>query len=355
MDELVTVMDFEPVAFAKLPREAYTYTSYGSEGEFTLQRNRDAFGWVELVSKGVVDVSSVQTATEVLGTPMAFPLMVSPTAGHVALHPEGEAATHQGCTAAANTPMIVSNNASLPMDKIGAAATGPLWFQLYPREDLDETKRILDAALAAGSKAIVVTIDQQASYYERSARERHLAYARPVRATTQAGRGARGVKLNAYRVPETRLWYNWKYAEQVRALLKVPMIAKGVLTAEDARLCGEHGFDGVFVSNHGGRSLDYDPSTLEVLPEVADAVKGRMPVLIDGGVRSGSDILKALALGANAVCVGRAVRWGLAGYGAAGVQRVLEILQGELIVAMAQTGRANLAAIDRTLARVNFR
>jgi 4-hydroxymandelate oxidase len=363
MDELVTVTDFEPVAFAKLPREAYTYTAYGSEGEFTLRRNREAFDWVELIPKSVVDVSSVQTATEVLGTKMAYPIFTSPTAGHAQLHRDAEAATHQGSTAASNTPYIVSNNATLPMAKIAAAATGPLWFQLYPRQDLDATRELLDDAQTAGAKAVVMTVDQQATYYERSVHDRHLAA--PPQGRGGAGAGGRGnaraaapgntPRASTYRVPEGRLWYEWRYADQVKSMLKVPMIAKGILTGEDAKLCIEHGFDAVYVSNHGGRSLDYGPSTLEVLPEVVDAVQGRIPVLFDSGIRGGSDILKALALGAKAVCIGRPNRWGLAAYGAAGVQRVLEILQGELVMAMAQTGRPTLASIDRTLVRTHFR
>ena len=140
----------------------------------------------------------------------------------------------------------------------------------------------------------------------------------------------------------------------VVSFVKVPLLAKGIVTAEDARLCVEHGLDGVYVSNHGGRSLDYGPSTLEVLPEIVDAVGGRVPVLFDSGIRRGSDILKALALGAKAVCVGRAPRWGLGAYGPEGVQRVLEILQAELVQAMAYTGRPTLASIDRTLVRTDF-
>ena len=137
-------------------------------------------------------------------------------------------------------------------------------------------------------------------------------------------------------------------------MVKVPLLAKGILTGEDARLCLEHGLDGVYVSNHGGRSLDYSPSTLEVLPEIVDAVGGKAPVLFDSGIRRGTDILKALALGASAVCLGRVPRWGLAAYGAPGVQRVLEILQAELVQAMAYTGRPTLASIDHTLVRTDF-
>jgi 4-hydroxymandelate oxidase len=357
MDELKTAVEFEAVAFAKLPRETYTYTAYGSEGEFTLRRNREAFDWVELVPRGVVDVSSVKTATEVIGTPMNFPMMVSPSAAHGALHRDGEMGTHQGATSAANTPMIISANASFPVDKIAAAATSPIWWQLYPQEDMESTKELLDKALAAGAKAIVMTVDQQASYYEHSLHDRHLE-AGPLGGDRRAGRGrgaAATAASNPYRVPPGRLWYNWQYADQVRKILTVPLAVKGVLTGEDAKAFVDHGFDAIYVSNHGGRSLDYDPSTLEVLTEIVDAVPARVPVLFDSGIRSGSDILKTLALGAKAVCLGRVIRWGLAAYGPPGVQRILEILQAELVTAMAQTGTPDLASLDRTLLRTHFR
>jgi 4-hydroxymandelate oxidase len=357
MEELKTAVEFEPVAFAKLPRVTYTYTAYGSEGEFTLRRNREAFDWVELVPRGSVDVSSVRTATEVLGTPLNFPMMVSPSAAHGALHRDGEMGTHQGATSAANTPMIISANATFPVDKIAAAAASPVWWQLYPQEDMESTKELLDKALAAGAKAIVMTVDQQASYYERTLHDRHLNGG-PLGGGARADVGARRAAAasgNPYRVPQGRLWYNWQYADQVRKMLTVPLAVKGVLTGEDAKAFVEHGFDAVYVSNHGGRSLDYDPSTLEVLTEIVDAVPARIPVLFDGGIRNGSDILKSLALGAKAVCLGRVIRWGLAAYGPAGVQRILEILQAELVTAMAQAGSRDLASIDRTLLRTHFR
>jgi isopentenyl diphosphate isomerase/L-lactate dehydrogenase-like FMN-dependent dehydrogenase len=155
-------------------------------------------------------------------------------------------------------------------------------------------------------------------------------------------------------VPDLRLWYEWKLFEDLRKFTKVPLVVKGLVTAEDAALAVEHGVDAVYVSNHGGRSLDYGPSTLEVLPEIVDAVRGRVPVIFDGGIRRGSDILKALALGATAVGLGRVPLWGLAAYGPQGVTKVLEILQAELVQAMAAAGRPTLASIDRSLARTEF-
>jgi 4-hydroxymandelate oxidase len=356
MDELLTALDFEAVAYEKLPREVYNYTAYGTCTEFTLRRNRESFDWVDLVPNAVADVSSVNTATEVLGTKMAYPIMLAPSAGHVALHPDGEAGTHQGATAASNTPMIVSYVASLPIEKTAEAASGPFWYQLYPRQQIDENREPLERAQTAGCQAIVVTVDQQVGYYERRLHDRNLLPPSGDDRLNRRRARRRGAeqKPNPYRISTGRLWYEWKLFEQLRAFIKTPMLAKGVLTARDARLCIEHGLDGIIVSNHGGRALDYSPSSLEVLPEIVDAVGGKIPVLIDGGFRRGSDILKALALGASAVCLGRVPRWGLGSFGAPGVQRVLEILQTELVLAMAHTGRPTLASIDPTLVRTDF-
>ncbi len=358
LDELVTAFDFESVSYEKLPRQTYNYTAHGGAGEFTVRRNREAFDWVELIPRGVADVSSVEAATEILGVKMDFPIMIAPTAGHLALHPDGEAGTHEGSSAAAKTPMIVSQGASLPIEKIAEAGGGPLWYQLYPRREIEQNRERLDMAQEAGCRAVVVTIDQQAAYYERRLHDRNLV-AREGAANRRSSRRSRAARRgrserNAYRISTGRLWYEWKLFDELRPLINVPLLAKGILTADDARRCVEHGLDGVVVSNHGGRGLDYSPSSLEVLPEIADAVAGRIPVLIDGGFRRGSDILKALALGADAVCLGRVPRWGLSAYGAPGVQRVLEILQAELLLAMAHTGRPTRSSIDRTLVRTDF-
>jgi len=337
LDEMLNAFDFEPVVYAKVPRAAFTYTAYGSDSEFTLRRNREAFDWVKLVPRAVTDLTSAQTATEILGLQVAFPIMISPSAAQAALHPDGESAMHQGATAASNTPMIVSNVSSLPVSKIAAAATGPLWFQLYPKPEMDENRAVLDEAQTAGCRAIVVTVDQQAAQSDRAPR-------RPARAAPK----------NLYGVQDSRLWYRWEFFDRIRPFVKVPILIKGILTAEDARLAIDHGLDAVYVSNHGGRSLDYTPSTLEVLPEIVDAVGRRVPILFDSGIRRGDDILKALALGANMVCLGRVPRWGLGAYGAEGVQRILEIVQVELVHAMASTGRPTLASIDRTLVKTDF-
>jgi len=365
MKELVNAFDFEAVAFAKLPRDAYDYTALGVEDEFTLRRNRQAFEWVELIPKGIVDANSVVTATEVLGTQMAFPIMIAPTASHLSLHPEGEMGTHQGATAASNTPYIISNNASFPVDKIAKAATGPLWFQLYPKETLEDNRELIEIAQDNGCKAIVLTYDGAAGNSttgprERALHDRHLGSSRLEQDASNGGdktrsaQGRRAPRPRKYGLAGSGVGLDWKWVDSVRAVTKVPFLTKGILTGEDAAACVEHGVNGIVVSNHGGRAMDYGPATLEVLAEVVDGTKGRIPVLVDGGFRRGTDVLKALALGAKAVCLGRVPRWGLAAYGAAGSQRILEIVQAELVMAMAATGRPTLASIDRTLVRTDF-
>ncbi len=342
LDELRTAYDFEPVAFARLPRSAYDYTAYGSESEYTLRRNRHAFEWFDLAAKAAIDAAQVDCGVELFGNKLAYPILISPTAAHIQLHPNGEAGTYRGATAASGTPFIVSHNASTTVDKIAAAAKGNLWWQLYPRQDLAANQELLAAAQNAGAQAIVVTVDQQAAVYERSLHDRNLTDRRPSQ------RGRRGAE-HRYRIWNERLWYNWTFFDQIRPMVKVPLLAKGILTPEDAKLALEHGVEGIIISNHGGRAMDYSPSTLEVLPEIVEAVNGRVPVLIDGGFRRGADILKALALGAKAVCLGRVPRWGLAAYGPGGVQRVLEIVQAEFKLAMAQAGCRDTASATSKL------
>ncbi len=344
LGEMRNAFDFEPVAHAKILRQAYDYLSYGADGEFTLRRNREAFDWVRVVPRRLSEAAAVQTASNLLGMNLPFPMLIAPTARHGLYHAEAEAATHTGATAASNTPMIVSKVSTLPVEKIAAAASGPWWFQLYPQQGPDYNRQTLEKAQAAGCRAVVVTVDQQASSFERALHDRHL---------TNQGPPAR-IPANPYRVPDNRLWYEWKLFDELRPIVKVPLVAKGIVTAEDARLCLEHGIDAVYVSNHGGRSLDYEPATLEVLPEIADAVGGRVPILFDSGIRRGSDILRALALGASAVGLGRVPLWGLGAYGAPGVQKVLEILQAELVLAMTAAGRPTLHSIDRSLVRTEF-
>ena len=347
-DEIRDVFDFEPIFRANVPLAIYDYTAHGTESEYTLYRNRDAFDWVQLIGGGGVDPADVDTSTELFGHAMPSPIMLAPTARQRDLHPDGELGMHRAATTMSTT-MIVSNVSSFPFPRIAEDAQGPLWFQRYASRELDPNREALDSAQEAGAQTIVVTIDQQASFYERDLHVRHTGGA--VRQVTR--RTPRNPP-NPYRVGAGRLWYEWKLFDDLRPMCEVPMLAKGILTGEGAKTCLEHGVDGIVVSNHGGRALDYGPSSLEVLEEVVQAVDGRVPVLIDSGFRRGTDVLKALALGADAVCLGRASRWGLGAFGEAGAQKVLELVNAELRQAMAAAGVASLDQIHRGLVKTNF-
>ncbi len=346
--EMQSIFDFEPLFRANVTQAVYDYTAHGADSEFTIRRNRDAFDWVDLVARPAIAPSMVNTRTNILGLTLDYPLLVAPTALQSALHPEGEVGM-RGAAIAANTPFIISNNSSQPAEKIAASSTAPVWFQFYPRRSLDESRAMLERVQNAGCGAVVVTVDQQATTYERTLHLRNLG-GTPRGPLPRQGVNAR----NPYRVGDGRLWYEWSYLDRIRPFIAGPMLVKGILTGEDARLCIEHGAQGVIVSNHGGRSLDYGPSTLEVLPEIVAAVGGRVPVLVDSGFRRGSDVMKALALGANAVCLGRATRWGFGAFGPQGAQRVIEMVQAELAAAMAATGRRSLAELDRSAVVTRF-
>src|SRR4051812_20854494 len=208
LNELNDAFDFEPVAYAKVPRFNYDNMAYGTDSEFTLRRNRQAFDWVDLVPKRILGAGPIQTATEILGTKMAFPIFVSPSATHNLLHPDAEIGTFRGAMAASDTPYMVSNVTSTPFEKIAAAGKGPLWAQMYPKETLDENREWLERIQAAGAKAIVVTIDQQAPLHERALHDR------PLTGTVPGGR--RPAPKNPYRMPEYRLFYSWKLFKEIR-------------------------------------------------------------------------------------------------------------------------------------------
>jgi 4-hydroxymandelate oxidase len=250
-----------------------------------------------------------------------------------------------------------------------------MWWQFYPRQGLDGSRQLLDRAQAAGCTAIVVTVDQQASFYERTQQDRNLGGnprtagrggrgGGPVDPEAAAARGGGGRGAAApesvrgpalYRVGAGRLWYSWQYLDDIRKLITTPMLVKGIMTAEDARLCVEHGVNGIIVSNHGGRSMDYGPASLEALPGIVAAVNGRIPVIVDSGFRRGTDVLKALALGANAVMFGRATRWALGAFGPVGVQKLFNsILFPELLNATAAAGKTRLAQIDKSIIRTTW-
>ena len=359
LEEIASVFEFEPVARAKITRTSYDYITGGVESEFSLRRNREAFDWATLIPRAVADVRTIDTSLDLLGRPLDFPIFVAPTAAHAQLHNDGEQETYRGATAA-GALMAVSNNSSFPLDTIAKAADGPLWAQVYVRRNPDTAHSRVDTAVDSGYLAICLTVDTQWN----SARERlvHDTHLRTATAGSQRERRARprgrrrGVQEKTYpygliaQDPDL----DWSIIATIRSWTDLPLLLKGILTAEDARLAVQHGVDAIIVSNHGARYLASAPATFEVLEEVVEAVGGKLPVLMDGGIRRGSDVLKALALGAKAVAVGRPPLWGLGAYGAAGAQRALELLRAELVLAMAHTGCASLGDINRGLVRTDF-
>jgi isopentenyl diphosphate isomerase/L-lactate dehydrogenase-like FMN-dependent dehydrogenase len=364
--EMQTTYDFEPVFFGNVRIQTYDSTAHGEGSEFTLRRNRQAYDWVDIVpTRPAIPASQVDLSSEVLGVKLNFPILVGPSSGQGALHPDAETGMFRGATAANKTVMIIAADSSNPMAKvITSAPGGTLWEQFYPIQDLTLTQRAIDNYHTAGCDTIMVTIDSLAAYYERDQMDRHFGGRPGVVAAGGGAAGGRGAGAGGvaaaligpaqYRINAGRLWYTWQYIDDVRKMVKGKLLIKGILDPEDAKLAIEHGADGITVSNHGGRSMDYGPSTLEVLPEIVAAVNGRIPVLFDSGIRRGTDIFKALALGANGVQIGRTARWGLAAFGTAGAQRVIEILQQELVQVAAAAGCAKLSDINKTTVRTRF-
>lgn len=359
IDELVNVFEFEPVCKMRIPKERYDFIAGGVDNEWSLRHNRAAFDKITFRPKFLVDVSHMDVSTTLFGRKIEMPILIAPTAGHQMAHPDGELATVRAATQA-KTIMVVSTNASYPIEKICGAAKeaggeAP-WFQLYPGPDLDGTWERVEKALESGCKVIAVTVDAgYNSHRERLLRDRLASQVPPgipSPQTAQRRRAPAGPPL-PYRLQATLISrLDWKFFDDLKKFAKVPVLIKGLLIPEDAKLAVEHGADGIIVSNHGGRYLEYAPATIDVLPEMVDAVAGRIPVLVDSGFRRGTDILKALALGAKAVLVGRPPLWGLGAFGQAGVARVLELLQAELALAMGLAGRPNLQSVDRTLVKV---
>ena len=356
---LINIRDYEEQALATLDRLTGDYYRSGSEDERTLQANRAAYDQVRLRPRALVDVSSCDLHTSVLGTPVAMPILVAPTAYHCLAHPEGECATVQG-VGAAGTLMSVSTLGTRSLEEVAAAAGGPLWFQLYVYKDRRVSEALIRRAEAAGYRALVLTVDTpRLGQRERDVRNgfglpAHLRMANFADASDATAHiqehGLSGLAVHANAMFDAGL--TWEALDWLRSVTQLPIIVKGLVTAEDAALAVAHGAAALIVSNHGGRQLDGAVSTLEALPEVVAAVNGACEVFVDGGVYRGTDILKALALGARAVLVGRPILWGLAVNGAAGVTHVLLILRDELERAMALSGRPTLDSIDRTLVKV---
>lgn len=353
LDGCFNVAELEVVAKRKLPRATYDYYAGGAEDERTLARNRAGFDRFALLHRVLVNVEHVDTSASVLGSAVSHPVLVAPTAYQRLADDDGETATARA-TGAAGSLMTVSTLATRSLEEVAAAATGPLWFQLYVYRDRSVTERLIARAEAAGYKALVVTVDTpRLGRRERDHRNgfglpRGLGIANFGGDADRAGLERYG-SLAAYASAQLDPSLTWESIEWFRKRTRLPIVLKGVVRADDARRAVACGANGVWVSNHGGRQLDGCEAAVLALPAVAEAVGGDAEVYVDGGIRRGSEVVKALALGARAVFVGRPVLWGLAAGGERGVRRVLDLLRDEVALSMALAGCADLRSVDRSL------
>ncbi|MEO1085801.1 MAG: alpha-hydroxy acid oxidase [Acidobacteriota bacterium] len=351
---LINLFDYQEAAEKRLPKMAYDYYSSGAHDEVTLRENRAAFDRRSLHYRVLRDVSARSLQAKLLGTPSQLPLFVAPMAFHRLAHERGELATAK---AAGDRGLIftLSTMATCSIEEVLNVATGPVWFQLYVYRDRALTRELVQRAAAAGCRALVLTVDAQVfGVRERDVRNRfHLPEGLEVKnllGTENASlpKGA-GSGLGAYVESLFDPALDWADVEWLASLTDLPVVVKGVVHPEDAVMAAEHGASAVVVSNHGGRQLDTAPATLDVLPSIVDAAGDRLEVMMDGGIRRGTDIVKALALGARAVGVGRPILWGLAVDGEDGVGHVLDLLHAELDKAVALCGAAGLKDLGREL------
>ncbi len=319
----ISLYDYEARAQQVLPHDYWDFIAGGSKDELTTQRNRTAFDAISLRPRFLRNVTERKLATTVLGTPISFPVMICPAGGHKIAHPDGECATARGA-GMSNTLMMLSTSSHYSMEDVAKAANGPLWFQLYHR-GYELTHMLVQRAEQAGFKAIALTVDT------------------PLPAPKERD-------IQPARVPAL----TWKELDWLRSLTSLPLVLKGVRTAEDAHVAVECGVNGILVSTHGGRQMDSTLSAIESLPEIVEVCKGNAEVYLDSGVRRGSDVLKALALGARAVGVGRPLYWGLAVNGAEGVHGMLEVLRNELDQALGYCGQIDVQHLEPGLVTVPY-
>jgi isopentenyl diphosphate isomerase/L-lactate dehydrogenase-like FMN-dependent dehydrogenase len=346
--ELLNVHDYERAAEAKLSPGPLAYFAAGAGDEWTLRENVAAYRRWTLRPRVLRDVTSIDPRSTVLGTEIAFPILVAPMAYQRHAHPDGECAMAQAA-AEAGTIMCLSTMAtSTVADVCASAPDAPRWFQLYVFRDEGVTRTIVEDAVEAGFEALVLTVD--APYFGRRERDLRTGWLIPDDPAVPALAAALGSMRESSVTEHFELVspsLSWKDVERLAAESGLPVLVKGVHTAEDAVLAAEHGAAGVVVSNHGGRQLDGVAASIDVLPEVVEAVGAEVEVLVDGGIRRGTDVAIALALGARAVLVGRPALWGLAVDGAAGARRVLELLRDELVLALGLLGCATPAELSR--------
>jgi 4-hydroxymandelate oxidase len=320
---------FEEQARASLPASSYVYYAGGAGDELTVTENREAWRKVWLRPRGLVDVRRIDLATELLGDSMRMPVLLSPMGQQKMLHDEGEVAVARAAGAMGVVQTLATRSSCTPAE-VAAAATGPLWFQLYVDDRRETTEALLRSLKPLGYRRVVVTIDL--AVLGRRERER--------------------AAFPGHGLGQWAGWLTWDDLQWIREVSGLPVVAKGVSTAEDARMAVEHGAEAVVVSNHGGRQLDGGVPTAVALREVVAELAGAVPVLVDGGIRSGADVCRALALGGDAAMIGRPYGWALAAGGEAGVRELLDAFAEDLRITLALLGRVRPADVDSTCARL---
>ena len=354
--EALNVFDFEEAAHRKVAQGHWAFMSSGVDDDATIAANREGFKHIELRPRRLRDATKVDMSVNLFGTAYSSPIFLCPTGGQKSFHPDGEAGVARAAKARGALQWLSTATAT-PIEDVNAAGAHPVWYQVYAMRTWEGNEKLLRRVEAAGSTVIALTVDTasggHAESYMRN-RPKDLSQCeachdvkgdiitvrdRPMRENMDPP--------NAMPVP-----LDWALVDRMRKLWKGKFVIKGLVTREDARLAIEHGIDGILVSDHGGRVLDSLQPTIEALPEVVDEVKGRIPVFVDSGFRRGTDVLKGLALGATAVGIGRPMLWGLGAFGQAGVERVLEILQGELKLVMGNCGAHTVGEINKDYVRV---
>jgi (S)-2-hydroxy-acid oxidase len=368
-DQAFDVMDFEPAARKALPPAHFGYLATGVDDDGTVRANREGYSRLQIRARRLVDVENIDMSVSLFGTKWNTPIVLSPVSGEKAFHPEGEVAVARAAGAKGHL-MMLSTVATSSIEDAIAARGGHVWQQLYPTNVWEVGRAIVKRAEAAGSPAIVLTVDlQEGSNRETLFRAERVdkrecsachqsAYTGDARGRARGGSGgfaqyaARKPMFNGLDLSKVTAAQpanlNWDFVKRLRDTVMVKLLIKGIVTREDAQLAVEHGVDGLMVSNHGGRAEETLRSTIESLPEVIEGVAGRVPVIVDGGVRRGTDVFKALALGASAVGIGRPYAWGLAAFGQPGVEAVLEILRREFRTIMRQAGTISVEKITRS-------
>jgi 4-hydroxymandelate oxidase len=347
-----TLSDLEEAASKKTDKSAWAYIQGGAGEEWTMKANREAFHRRTLRPRVLVDVENLELGTTMLGTEVSAPFYVSPTASHGLMNPAAEAATARAASKA-DILAAFSTLTSISLEDIAKAAPGgPRWFQLYLQPEFSSTRSLVERAEKAAYAALVLTVDMPVA----GNRDRENRAGSPLASPGVLGNGREIVRPLRNPIVEGDQAHirkeasnTWKVVDRLQETTKLPLILKGILTREDARLAVVHGSKAVIVSNHGGRQLDGAPASLDALPEVVDEVGSEVEVYFDGGIRRGSDMIMALALGARAVGIGRPVFWALAAGGEAGVAKLLSLLKTDLATVMALTGRRTISEIDKSL------